>query len=567
MDQVFARCKDSVAQGRRLENLSWRLWTRETFCVEATHTAPASEHSSLPRDIEPSRRPSADDMPQLSGSVESVADEEAVDFSAESAPMEILRPRIRRQDSCASSRSRVKEQPITSDALEKMVVSIVHEKEPLASLPEIAVPYVMPVPEADKTEEMPVPKLERSGSTTTESSTPKTSEASLDSDRASSADMCVTRGHLVVRGFSPSPAVLPRTLTPPKPCTTVSIPHPKSSPAAKLVQPKRQPRFALGGSSCEDSLSDHGRSPERRNQAALPKRRMFQMGGSSEEESNSLLKSALRANDRPGSFLNAQKKQTSFHSQPVTRTIPAAPVVEDDQSETEADYVDESAIDDDDDSSDWEDSVEDSGRSSMDEKSLFQRVDSSAQLPTRRSLITLMLERTNSERALGSAGPQPAAAVAAASAAASRARGPQRPPPTVASPNDSDEAPLMMRRNTRAPSLRPINEVPRSAAQPIMTVGNTIHSQAALSPRTTRRNMLSTELTESLRRHLLWERSQKTSTANAVMKRRHTSHDVANLRQYPERVHMTRDNDVNASSWDQYLSRDAFNNGYHSKGW
>ncbi len=61
-------------------------------------------------------------------------------------------------------------------------------------------------------------------------------------------------------------------------------------------------------------------------------------------------------------------------------------------------------------------------------------------------------------------------------------------------------------------------------------------------PRTTRRNMLSTELTESLRRHLLWERSQKSSTANAVLKRRHTSHDVANLRQYPERVHMDRDN-------------------------
>ena len=33
-------------------------------------------------------------------------------------------------------------------------------------------------------------------------------------------------------------------------------------------------------------------------------------------------------------------------------------------------------------------------------------------------------------------------------------------------------------------------------------------------------------LCESLRPQHLWERSQKRSTANAVLKRRHTSHDV-----------------------------------------
>jgi len=45
--------------------------------------------------------------------------------------------------------------------------------------------------------------------------------------------------------------------------------------------------------------------------------------------------------------------------------------------------------------------------------------------------------------------------------------------------------------------------------------------------------MLATELTESLRRHLLWERQQKSTTANAVFKRRHTTHDMANLQEYP----------------------------------
>ena len=79
--------------------------------------------------------------------------------------------------------------------------------------------------------------------------------------------------------------------------------------------------------------------------------------------------------------------------------------------------------------------------------------------------------------------------------------------------------------------------------------------------------MLATELTESLRRHLLWERQQKTSTANAVLKRRHTSHNVANLKQYPERPCMKKSSEEpNASSWNQYFNRDAFG-GYHTQGW
>jgi hypothetical protein len=106
--------------------------------------------------------------------------------------------------------------------------------------------------------------------------------------------------------------------------------------------------------------------------------------------------------------------------------------------------------------------------------------------------------------------------------------------------------------------MRSINEVPRSAAQPINVTATGMHHQAALSPRTTRRNMLATELTESLRRNLLRERSQKTSTANAVLKRRHTSTDVANLKQYPEKPFMKKDTkekavDTNPSSWDQYF--------------
>ncbi|XWW94440.1 hypothetical protein V2A60_002383 [Cordyceps javanica] len=73
--------------------------------------------------------------------------------------------------------------------------------------------------------------------------------------------------------------------------------------------------------------------------------------------------------------------------------------------------------------------------------------------------------------------------------------------------------------------------------------------------------MLATELTKSLCRHLLWERQQKTSTANSVLKRRHISHNVANSRQYPKKPCLE-----DSVSWIQYFIKNAFD-GYHSRGW
>lgn len=509
---VFSRCADSVEQGRRLENLSWRLWQRETFVVD-------NQTETLPLNIPESR---LSELPQLSGSVESLADEEAVDFTSVSAPVEI-RPRIQRQDSCSK-----RERHISSDDFEKMIVSIVKDKGPL-SAPQAKVPLL--------------PPFERSGSTTTESQSP--TKSNTETSDASPPESPRTT---VVRGFSPSQIQVPRTISSAQ--SSTDIPEPTSSPAPKPVQSKKPARFALGGS-CSSSEQDQsvGSKP------FLPvKKPLFQIGGSSEEDGS--LKSAL-ASSRPSSLRTAlRKKQASFSNNVTMRTIG-----DDDDDEaavdSDTDYIDESAIDDDDDdSSDWEDSMEDSGKSSVDDK-MFQRVDSKANLASRRSLITLMLAQNDRARNLGNHASQSTSAIPRSRLA--------HGPSLGASPNDSDEAPLMMK-GMRGPGLKPIHEIPRSSAQPIMATPNQVHAQAALSPRTTRRNMLATELTESLRRHLLWERQQKSSTANAVLKRRHTSHDVANLKQYPEKSCLKKSEDVNASSWNQYFSKEA-SNGYHSKGW
>ncbi|KAG8169679.1 hypothetical protein KVR01_000424 [Diaporthe batatas] len=543
---MLSRCADALPQGRRLENLVWRLLMEEVPSETAPKTA-----TSLPREIQrPARKSSAEDVPRLSASVDSLENDEAVEFSSDCSPLDISRPRIRRQDSCTSTRSR----HISSENLEKMVSSIVEQKESLSS----PLPALPPLVEPTKEEEpliLPPPELIRSGSTTTESPS-KDSDGPSDYSPPASPDM-QTNKTTVVRGFSPSQRPIPAVFTPPR--TTSEIPAPKSSPAAKNVESKKsRAKFVLGGSS-EESYSDHGHSVDTRPTLAppAPKKKMFQIGGSSEEDSS--LKSAL-ASPRHHGLLGAHKKQTSFANNLTTEIPSASSAVIDEDDES---CYDESAIDDDDE--DWEDSnEEESGKNSVDEKTFFQRVDSNANLTSRRSLITLALE-SNQRR-----GPAPHLgniASQSTSAIPQRARNNFNGPSMVASPNDSDDAPLMMKRKPRGGPLRSINEIPRSSAQPIAPTSNGVSQPIAFSPRTTRRNMMSTELTESLRRHLLWERSQKTSTANAVLKRRHTSQDVANLKQYPQQPHMNRDNnDINASSWDQEFTREAFA-GYHTKGW
>ena len=456
-----------------------------------------------------------------------------------------------------------------------MVITI-KEKKDLEPLTLSAHSYLAPLPQR-----LPKPQPSPVAEITLTPPTPATAVAEskfLTSDSASDASAqpassesasgsSVRSTTSVVRGFSPSHVS----------SSFRSIPllnAPSSIPTADIVAantsngpaPKKQTKFTLGGSSGEDSLSelqDSMESDSKTSQAPLQqkKKAVFHFGGSSNEEENSLpnrlpSKSALTASiQKPFA-----KKQTSFQEEVATRTIQEEQVFDDDVFETDEEDIDESAIDDDDDSSDWEDSVEDSGNASIDEKTFFQRVDSRPNLVSRRSLITTMLHQNDRATALANAASR-------SSPALQRSRTTSPVGPSLAASPDSDDAePLMMKKGVKQ-SLKPIAEIPRSTAQPIiMTTTNTTAHQLALSPRTTRRNMLATELTVSLRQHLLWERQQKSQTANAILKRRHTAHDVANLRQYPDKVHMGKeDSEGMNASWNQYFSQGLGE--YHSKGW
>ena len=358
----------------------------------------------------------------------------------------------------------------------------------------------------------------------------------------------------IVRGFSPS-HVSSSFRSIPLLATPSSIPNADlaapTTTTMKHTAPKKQPaKFALGGSSGEDSVS------EQPSMETKPKKKpaVFSFGGSSNEDESSLPQRV-----KPKSTLSeaAQKpiqKPTSFQEEMAQRTIQEEQILDDDVFESDEDEIDESAIDEDD-SSEWEDSVEDSGNVSIDEKLSFPRVDSRVNLTSRRSLITAQLHQSDRAQALINAASRstPAMQQIQRSSRHSSPNGPS----LAASP--ADEAPLMMK------GLKPISEVPRSNPQPIIMTTTNVTPHQALSPRTTRRNMMSQELPPSLRQQILNERQQK--VVNAVLfTRRHTSHDVANLKQYPEKVHLDKeDREGLNSSWNQYFGHGLGE--YHSKGW
>ncbi|KAK8912365.1 hypothetical protein VCV18_012553 [Metarhizium anisopliae] len=318
-----------------------------------------------------------------------------------------------------------------------------------------------------------------------------------------------------------------------------ALSEPSSSPAPKPVQPKQLARFALGGS-CSSSEQSQSIENIKATSAAVGNKPMFQACGPSREGSRKSSGHSAPPNTRI-SNLTAQALQQSESAV---------------DSDTETEYVDESAIDDDD-SSDWEDSTEDSGKSSVDDK-FFQRVEFKANLTSRPSLITLMLAHNERARTLGDRASRSTPVIR-------RTRAAPNGPNLGVSPNDSDETPLVMK-GMRHSALKPISEIPRSNAQPITTHAAHVNFPAAFSPRTTRCNMLATELTESLRLNLIWERQQKRSVSKAMLKRRHTSQDVANLQQYPQRACVKPSEDVEIFGWDEFFLMGTFN-GYHFKGW
>lgn len=293
---------------------------------------------------------------------------------------------------------------------------------------------------------------------------------------------------------------------------------------------------------------------------------MFMLGGSSDEDNSSSLeayslakRSSLSENLKKAGLV---RKNLSFNNQVTTRTINDATSEESEgaiESESEEDS-DDNAIEEEDSDEEWEDDNDDSAVASVDERPMFQRVDSQANLVSRRSLLTTMMHQGDRAQALQNAASRSTPAIRR-----SRTSTPNGPS-TGNSPQE--DAGVMMRQ-------------PATRSKPIIMTTSNVHPPA-LSPRTTRRNMLQTELTASLRSNLLWERQQKNATTNAVnkraqsavsmpaMRRAATTSDVKGLQAHAQQSN----NLIKAATHREAAKNNSYNDyfdqglqEYHQKGW
>ncbi|KAL8679695.1 MAG: hypothetical protein Q9186_004057 [Xanthomendoza sp. 1 TL-2023] len=523
---VFSKCAESIEDGRRLENLSWRVWNRETLCCE-----PQPHLATTPPIHRKSDRWATLELPRLSASVDSISSDEddqaEADDRSHTAPMDIQAPRIRDSESRLET-SKGWEKHITSLKLGRMVVSI-KEKQDIAPLsPSItdAVPQVFPTTNVPATSISPIVDAPLHSSDSPPSTAPSSGSESDQSTKhgaASDTSAELLASHSVVRGFSPghvSSSYRSNTHLAPAPIPAKSITHSKNEEA------KLSGMFLLGGSSGEDDSSFDDQM------LSQPK--------------HSSLTAGLKQNLHT-------KKQTSFKDEVESRTINNRSHEDEDVFESDEEEEDfESAIKEDDgneteedDGSDWEDSISETAEPPSHEKHLFHRVDSRPNLVSRRSLLTTLIHQ-----------PDRAAAFAnLASKSTSALRRSRRSTPSAPSTGTSpEEESSRARHGAHITPAKPI----------IMTTSNT--HPPALSPRSTRRNMLATELTESLRKHLLWERQQKSTTANAVLKRRHTAHDMANLQEYPgTKAELQARGGSKTNSWNHYFDHGL--NEYNQAGW
>ena len=512
---VFSKCASSMEDGRRLENLSWRVWNRELLCCE-----PQPQLATTPAIDIASPRPARSDVPALSTSVDS-AISDASDRSENirhslTKPVAITPTKVGNADSIQHV-SRGKEKHITSIDLEKMVSSIQEQEEQPWPLPQSITDAIPPCTNIAPRPSSPSIRTSIRSSDSSTSTAPRSSpESDCSGPETAGSDTSVepiSSSHSVVRGFSLNVSSSYRSNThlaaPQR--SAMPIQHTKVSDVTKS-----KVAFSLGGASSGDEGSS------------------FEDRVSGHHAKSSSLTAGLQ-------LPLHGKKQTSFKDEleSLAKSHLNVDVFEEsDEDEQESAIEDDDDNEVDDDGSDWEDDGSESGEL-VEDKQLFKRIDSKPNLVSRRSLLTTMMNEPDR-------------------AAAFQDMASQSTPALKRSRRSSPNGPSL----GNAPEENPTVTLPHTMTKSkpiIMTTSNT--HPPALSPRTTRRNMLASEMTESLRKHLLWERQQISTTAKAVLKRRHTAYDITKLSEYPsEREGQTS----KTNSWNHFYDTSAE---YHQAGW
>ncbi|KAK9324552.1 hypothetical protein V1517DRAFT_316782 [Lipomyces orientalis] len=578
---VFSKCAENLENGRRLENLSWRLWNREAFVVNGDDDGTGGGGGGGS-----AKSASCSPCPDLSSSVESASSDHHAHPQPKSARPQMQKSNTTERFQRVIETFNIAQEDHWKALRSERLAQLQKQKDPTANK-ENARPTPVVVPQQQQQQQQPAqflppppaPKPVAVDIPRQHQPIPRSSAYASDSDSDSD------RGRLsraapsstsIVRGFSPSTISVHSVrselfLAPPR-----SQPQPvaKADPAngfaarvaARNAGAKKKMFFIESSPSESDgfgeSVSPAGNGLAPNGQALSNLRSSF----SAKKPPLAPSSSAFNAN-------GSHHKRTSFRDEVVT--IPSSGEVEDDEDDDddiEDDDISESAIDDAD--SDW-DSVDESGPPSFDDSSFFIREERPT-ITSRRSLLSTLLHTEPDRAALANAGSRSTPAIAATYLQQNSLRSSkiqqlllQQQQPQISSSRRASAVAQHVQPAVLPPEPAD-HQTSKSATatEPVVvptfpsSASIASKSQPALSPRSTRRNMLATELSESLRRNLLWERQQKNVTAAALLKRRHTSHDVANLTHYPEPSRA-----VAGSSYGDRAEFDHTEFGYHARGW
>jgi hypothetical protein len=440
------------------------------------------------------------------------------------------------QDS-ALSKSRGKEPHLTPNVLKKIVIDIQEKSiiEPLSPSIEKSLankpsdPVLIDADDDNKELQNSTESCVSANTvmTTATSSTGKTEHRNSDTSATSVCSDGLIRTGSVVHGFSPvSTSFRAKALS-----GRAGLPVPTTKLA---VSPAKKPgMFQLGVSSEDDESSF-----EHRPSALKPPPARSSLSHSLSQHQN-------------GAAKGQPKKTTSFRDIVEQRRMDSDADADEGAIATDSEEEDEdagdSALYDDEESEegDWEDDLpSDEDKTPAQEPPTFRRVESRPDLVSRPSMLSMQLDHKRRTSGLQNEASRSSPAIRRTLRATSH-NGPSIP----GSPEDHDEDQGLMMRGAKS-QPRPIAIVPANT------------NSLAHSPRTTRRNMLSTELTESLRKNLLWERQQKSQTVNAFLKRNRNAQSMANLqtvKQPPKQPEQRSNN-----SWNQ-----EFDNPweFNAKGW
>jgi hypothetical protein len=479
---VFTKCAENLENGRRLENFSWRLWYREAHFFEDL-SLPPSKPIPFDRKSTPQPIPSpAEVLSDLSESVNSASDLEdtrrVVDQTHPSSESHApSRPCLPRQES-SSRRQNLKH--LSPDSFKCLIENL----EPPKAEAEKWKALKAKKEQEENTAAEALANAAASELLVLEPPTPamptdiparaRTMSDTQGSPGAMSGRSLQRVSSSIVRGFTPENPSISRRLTPIEPPALVT---------QNVAEIRKKPKFFIAS-----SLSD-----------------------SDDEYTPLSLKSSIKPASKsaispPGmkraSSNGSSTKKTHFHEIVDTMILSAPP------TEEESDGDEDSAVLSDDEDEEWEDSQSDSG--DVQDEHLFDKREDT-QLTSRPSMLSTLF-KSKSDYNL------PSQAFRASNTfVRSRTSPSHTPRPQPFSP----------------PADGPALRMPTESG--LLGVDQFIQPIPA-SPRTTRRKMLASELSESLRRNLLWERQHRTmtNTAAAALKRRHTSNDLARLKEYPE---------------------------------